>query len=220
MTIRALSPRFFSLLAHDLRSPLNVVSSALTELAREPNALPADERALMFTLSQRAISRLVGLTQRLSLAAKIETDDLDFQPTVVDLGAVVKETLATFTATELRKRVEATCTVPDAPVRVNGDVTLLKALLRELLANANQHARRKLRVEVTGGIVSIDDDGDGIREEERPLMFEPFVERANRTGLGFGLWLARTLAQKHEGSLTVEQLPSGTRQSLTLPVLP
>ncbi|GEM_PF-2824322 len=214
-----MTPRFLSSLAHDLRSPLNVVSSALTELAREPNALPADERALLYTLSQRAIARLVGLTQRLSLAAKLQTNDLDFHPTAVDLGALTREAVANFSATELRKRVEATALIPPEPVMVNADANLIRAVLRELLANANQHARRKLVVEVGAGTVFVDDDGDGVPEAERALLFEPFCERRNRTGLGFGLWLAKSLAEKHQGTLIVERLPNGARQALALPLL-
>ncbi len=168
MTPWALTPRFLSQLAHDLRSPLNVVAAALTELGRDAPVNPGDDKALMLNLSQRAVGRLTAMTSRLSLASRLASG-LEPALTTIDLGAVTKEHVDRFVAGELRKRVELIATWPEQPVRVQADLDLFPALLRELLTNANQHARRKVRVEVKDGAVTIDDDGEGIAADERPL---------------------------------------------------
>ncbi len=214
-------PRFLAQLAHDLRSPLNVVASTLTDLIREPSDLNPTDRALMLTLSQRAVARLVGLSDRLSLASRVGNGlEATLQP--FDLVALTRQTLETFIAGELRRRIEVVTTFADSPAMVRADLVLLPMLLRELFSNANRHARRQFRVTVTGGSmpgVAVEDDGEGIPVEERPLIFEPFAERRSRTGLGMGLWLAKALAEIQFGVLTVESRSPGTRQSLQLPLL-
>jgi signal transduction histidine kinase len=214
-------PRFLAQLAHDLRSPLNVVASTLTDLMREPSDVSPADRTLMLTLSQRAVARLVGLSDRLSLASRVNNGlEATLQP--VDLVALTKETLQAFTTAELRRRIEVVTQFPNLPVMVRADVGLLPTLLRELYSNANRYARRQFRVEVSNGgdkaIVAVEDDGEGIAVEERPLIFEPFAERRSRTGLGMGLWLARSLAQVQFGTVVVEHRSPGTRQLLQLPV--
>lgn len=215
------TPRFLSQLAHDLRSPLNVVGSSLTELGHDSGLTPAD-REQIITLSQRAVKRLLSLSDRLSLAARLE-QPLDVTLAPVDLVQLTRETLEEFVPGQLRRRIEVVKAFPDGPLMVGADRTLVAALLLELLANANRFARRSFRVEVSRGesaVVTIDDDGEGVMQDERALLFEPFAERRSRSGLGMGLWLARRLAELHQGTLTVEHLSVGTRQQLKLPVGP
>ncbi len=212
------SSRFLSQLAHDLRSPLNVIGSTLTEVAQETGLTSAD-RDQIVTLSQKAVGRLLSLSDRLALASRLgQPFELNRVP--FDLCAVTREAIAQFTTAQLRRGIEVVSALPDLPVRVDGDAALMTALILELLTNANRFARRKFRVELATGAVTtltVDDDGAGIPEDERGRLFEPFAERRSRTGLGMGLWLARQLAELHQGTLVVESLPTGTRQRLALP---
>jgi len=214
------SSRFLSQLAHDLRSPLNVIGSTLTELSTAPE-LGADREQIV-TLAQRAVERLLTLSDRLALAARLETPfEVALEP--LDLATFTRDTLAQFVPAHLRKRVEVVTAFPATPVPVAANGPLLTALLLELLSNANRFARRQFRVEVSLGQaaeVTLDDDGDGVKKDEREVLFEPFAERRSRSGLGMGLWLARRLAELHGGTVTVEHLSAGTRQRLALPIRP
>lgn len=214
------SSRVLSQLAHDLRSPLNVIGSSLTELSQE-RGLTAADRAELLALSQRAVKRLLSLSDRLSLAASLEKP-LEPKLAPMDLVKVTRETLEQFVAANARRRVEVVTVFPSAPVSVHADGSLVVALLLELFSNANRFAHRQLRVEIAtgaGAVVNVDDDGEGLKEDERAVLFEPFAERRSRAGLGMGLWLARSLAELHQGTLTVVALSPGTRQQLTLPLL-
>jgi signal transduction histidine kinase len=212
------SARFLSQLAHDLRSPLNVIGSTLTELSQEP-APDNGDRAQIVTLSQRAVARLISLSDRLGLAARLE-QPLELNLETFDLGKVTDEALALFLRSAARQRIEVTRTFPTAAIWVRADRALMITLLHELLANANRFARRQLRIVVAPGpfaTVTVEDDGKGVNEDERARLFEPFAERQSHTGLGMGLWLARRLAELHEGTVVVEHLAVGTRQQLQLP---
>jgi signal transduction histidine kinase len=166
------------------------------------------------------VKRLLGLSDRLELAARLDQPlELTLQP--VDLTRLTRETLESFVPGNLRRRVEVVTAFPSEGATMLADATLLPRLLLELLSNANRFARRLLRVEVTLGesaMVRVEDDGEGVKEDEQALLFEPFAERRSHTGLGMGLWLAKRLAELHRGTLIVERLPVGTRQQLTLPI--
>lgn len=215
------SARFLSQLAHDLRSPLNVIGSTLNELSLETGLTPAD-RAQIVSLSQRAVGRLVTLSDRLALASRLE-HPLEVTRSSLDLVKLTRDTLALFLQGQLRRRIQVVTVFPETPVPVSADSSLLTTLLLELLTNANRFSHRQFRVEVALGKCAslvVEDDGEGVPEDERALLFEPFGERRSRTGLGMGLWLAKRLAELHLGTLSVEHLSPGTRQILTLPIQP
>ncbi len=207
--------RFLAQLAHDLRSPLNVVGGALSELALGPHETGQADRTLLFELSQRAIGRLVDLSDRLSLAARLETG---LVPALdrCELTALARKVVDGFKP-QVRRRIELVFTAPEQPIFVRADAALVTSLLLELLTNANRFARHHVRVTLTAdSSICVDDDGPGILEDERAHLFEPFAERRGRSGLGMGLWLARSVALLQGGALAVEPLSPGTRQRVTL----
>ena len=209
---------FLTQLAHDLRSPLSVIGGGLTELAQQAGSTA--DRDQILELSHRAVGRLLALSDRLFLAGRLETP-FDVALGTVDLVKLTLDVLAPFAKAQLRQRIQLVKAFP-AQARVRGEPSLLVPLLLELLTNANRFVRRELRVEILQSesaiVLNVDDDGPGVKEDERARLFEPFAERRSRTGLGMGLWIAQRLAQIHDGTLTVEPLAAGTRQQLTLPV--
>ncbi len=215
------SERFLAQLAHDLRSPLNVIGSSLLELSQD-SGLPQGDRDQVITLAQRGVARLLVLSDRLALAARL-AHPIEVKPQAQDLVAFTRRVVDAFVPAQLRKRLEVVSLFPPAPAPIQAEVALLEVLLLELLTNANRFARKVLRVEIAVGptlVLTVDDDGEGILPDERPMLFEPFAERRSRTGLGMGLWLARRLAELHHGTLTAEHLDPGTRLRLVLPLSP
>jgi signal transduction histidine kinase len=215
---RAPLPRFLAQLAHDLRSPLNVVGGALRELKPGPLPQSGGDRAALLALGERAVTRMLVLADRLALASRV-SDGLSPGLERCDLVALTQRAIATFSATSLRKKLALTAALPAHEVIVRADAELMLALLSELLSNASRHARRNVKVELTvddGVTVSIDDDGPGIAAAERGRLFEPFADRIGQVGLGMGLWLARSLAELHGGTVSLEPLTPGTRQRLHL----
>jgi signal transduction histidine kinase len=213
------SARFLSQLAHDLRSPLNVIGSTLTELAQESGLNTADREQIV-NLSQRAVGRLMTLADRLGLASRLgQPFDLALERR--DLSALSRKTISAFIPEHLRRRIEMTATYADGPIEIVADGALVEVLVLELLSNANRFAKRAVRIDVSiaeTAVLTVEDDGEGIREDERATLFEPFADRRSRTGMGMGLWLARRLAELHQGTVVVEHLVTGTRQRLTLPL--
>jgi len=116
--------------------------------------------------------------------------------------------------------------VSAGPVRANADE--LRRIVRNLLDNACTHARSRveLRVAVAGPEVVLDvlDDGPGVPDNERELVFERFqrgdpARTRGAPGTGLGLPIARSLAERAGGRLELGDEGPGAHLRLTLPLL-
>jgi signal transduction histidine kinase len=102
-------------------------------------------------------------------------------------------------------------------VEIDGDATLLRRLIRNLLENAAKHGRPPIAIAVTchGEMarVVVSDAGEGISLAEREKVFEPFYRPAGRAessgGWGLGLSLVCQIAERHGGAATCEAAPGG-----------
>lgn len=113
------------------------------------------------------------------------------------------------------------------PLPVLGDTLALRRILGNVIGNAVKYghvARLSLARTTDMAVVTIDDEGDGIPEDQRAVMLEPFSRleqsRNRRTGgAGLGLAVVRALVEAHEGGVAFEDAPGGgLRVVLTLPL--
>jgi signal transduction histidine kinase len=115
-------------------------------------------------------------------------------------------------------------------IEVKGDVTRLKQVLINLIANAAKFSKAgefvnvALRRTAEGGLaIAVRDSGIGIKPDDIQRIFEPFVQADDGMsrrfgGVGLGLSIARKIARLHNGDVTIEsQASSGTTASLLLP---
>jgi signal transduction histidine kinase len=213
--------RFVADAAHELRSPLARIRTEL-EVDRAHPAL-ADPRASRETLLVEAI-RLQALVDDLLLLARVDAGALhDPAGTPVDLDEVALSSAAA----HRRAGSVVLDTSGVTPVQVVGDPAQLRRLVDNLLDNAVRHARDRVVVAVTedggGAVLRVQDDGPGIPAEAREAVFERFTRlddaRAQGDGgAGLGLAIARDVAERHGGRLSVEPGGPGARFELRLPV--
>jgi nitrogen fixation/metabolism regulation signal transduction histidine kinase len=137
----------------------------------------------------------------------------------LDLREVARGAADAFT--EEQRRIEAA--LPDAPVTVEGDRTLLRQALVNLVKNAVEATRGDQRIWITVAVegrfarVTVEDEGPGWPEAEREASLDPYVTtKPDGTGLGLSL-VQRTVIQ-HGGRLELEDRPGGgARVTLFLP---
>jgi signal transduction histidine kinase len=221
---------FFGSLAHDLRSPLGVVSEALAELRTEFAASFTDEHRLLVNLADRGVRRLGRIADTVSLLAALDSGTFEIRPRPIDLFEILREAMATASAIEPRREVAVVSEVPEGPCAGLGDSDRLSRALVEIVINAVRHARRKARiaVELSPGVarVIVEDDGQGVAPAFRANLFRRFMPRPSRSGLGMGLSIAHDVIVAHGGQLTLEasELPAGrpgttgARFVITLPL--
>ncbi|MEU5976142.1 HAMP domain-containing sensor histidine kinase [Streptomyces sp. NPDC047315] len=208
--------RFVADASHELRSPIASLRTQLEVGEAHPELLDVPG-AVADTV------RLQQLAADLLLLARLDAGE---QPgrTRLDLSALVREEASQ----RAGDRVPAAVDVPDG-VEVAGSHGQLARVLGNLLDNAQRHARASVEVSVRRegdfAVLSVADDGTGVPDDERERIFERFVRlddarSRDEGGAGLGLAIARDVARRHGGTLTVERSPAGGAQFvLRLPAL-
>jgi len=205
--------------SHELRSPLARIRIAL-ELSG-PSASPA-----MRDEMSRNITELDQLVDEILLASRLDAPQADLGTVeLLDFVGLVAEEAA---------RIDAELTLaPDTgEVLVHGVAKLLRRAVRNLLENAARHGRRAGQAQEVGvalsvqgalAVLHVDDHGPGIAPDQRERIFEPFYRLPGASeregGVGLGLALVRSIAQRHGGSVACGEHPGGgARFVLRLPV--
>ncbi|MFM9366715.1 sensor histidine kinase [Streptomyces sp. Da 82-17] len=208
--------RFVADASHELRSPIASLRTQLEVGAAHPELLDVDG-AVEDTV------RLQQLAADLLLLARLDAGERPGEAKV-DLAALVREEVSQRTG----DRVQVTVTAAEEGLELAGSRSQLGRVLGNLLDNAQRHARSRIEVaarrEDGRAVVTVADDGDGVPEAERERIFQRFVRLDDaRTrddgGAGLGLAIARDVAARHGGTLTVARSPQGGALfSLDLPL--
>jgi signal transduction histidine kinase len=192
--------RFVADASHELRSPIASLRTQLEVGAAHPELLDV-AGAVEDTV------RLQNLAADLLLLARLDAGERPADARV-DLAALAREEAAG----------RASVTVDAESVEVAGSRGQLGRVLANLLDNAQRHARSAVTVAVRRegerAVVEVADDGDGVPEADRERVFERFVRldaarSRDEGGAGLGLAIARDVAVRHGGTLTVGEAPAG-----------
>ncbi|MEV8317601.1 HAMP domain-containing sensor histidine kinase [Streptomyces sp. NPDC059900] len=196
--------RFVADASHELRSPIASLRTQLEVGAAHPELLDV-QGAVEDTV------RLQELAADLLLLARLDAGEKPGGGQV-DLAALAREELSQRT----RDRADVRTDLENAEVA--GSRSQLARVLGNLVNNAQRHARSQVTVTTRsdGGwaVLEVADDGEGVPKDERDRIFERFVRLDDaRTrddgGAGLGLAIARDVAARHGGTLTVREAPGG-----------
>jgi two-component system sensor histidine kinase CiaH len=209
--------------SHELRTPLTVVRGSVEHLLRHPTSTIADQRETIDDMKAEA-DHLTELVDALLLLARADsgTIELDRQPLdLADVTTTALEPLAGIAASHgVTLRLDA------RPTAALGDALRLRQLVTILADNAIQHSpiggTVSIRTEPEGdrAIVTVADEGPGIRPEDLPRVFERFwrAPDAPSGGAGLGLSIARWIVERHGGTIEAKSPPgSGALFEVSLP---
>jgi signal transduction histidine kinase len=209
--------------SHELRSPLARMRAELEVDAAHPESADPAATATSVLAETVGMQRMVDDLLLLARGDAGAPAPLGTEP--VDLDDVVGTVVA-----GLRRTGERRIDTRDVlPVQVRGDRGQLERLVGNLLDNAVRHARDQVVVTLApragGAELTVADDGPGVPDDERERVFERFTRldearTAGAGGAGLGLAIARGIAERHGGGLTLAANAPGARFVLSLPVLP
>jgi PAS domain S-box-containing protein len=220
---------FLALVSHELRTPLNSIAGWLEILLTNPERYEAHvARALEVikrnaALQARIIEDLLDVSR--IVAGKLQ---LDIRP--VELPAVIQAAVSAVQLTADEKNVRIRQSVDRSTDPVSGDPYRLQQIVWNLLSNAIKFspdgAEVEIRLEQAGSYarITVRDQGEGIRPEFLPRIFDRFTQADTSTtraygGLGLGLAIVRHLVELHGG--TVEAWSDGDKRgalfTVTLP---
>jgi two-component system OmpR family sensor kinase len=214
--------RFVADASHELRTPLSVMRAEV-ELALMHDRESEDYRAALHRL-QRETRRLEHLAQSLILTARDEDKPLPATPVALD-AVVARAAEGMQPLAQSRKLALHTEGLTGADVA--GDDEMLERAVIALIDNALRFARTAVVVRVTvdeeGARIAVSDDGRGFSEDallEATSRFWRDDPTAAGTGTGLGLAIARSIVERHHGSIALHNVPHGTGAVvvLTLPI--
>ena len=223
--------QFLHVAAHELRTPISVVTGYLAMLGDGSlGAAPDRWRRPLEILGGKA-RELNGIVTDLLEASRIEANALPLNSQLLDLRTIVEAAGERASPRANLMGGEIALKLSEEPVMVEADPQQLGRVLDNLLNNGLTYTQRKPRVVIdvsseTGqAVVRVSDNGAGIPEDERERIFERF-HRTNdpafrmAAGTGLGLFIARELANRHGGSLVVEssRLEKGSVFALAIPL--
>lgn len=213
--------RFVSDSSHELRSPLASLRQSAEVARAHPDAMPEGELADVVFEETVRMQRLVD---QMLLLTRTDEGAVGDRRREVDL-----DDLARTEASRLRNGlVIDTSQVGDG--RVLGDELALGQVVRNLMDNAARHAQGRVEVAVHRAgprvVLTVDDDGAGVPEDQRERVFERFVRldeaRARDDGgSGLGLAIVREITRAHGGEAAVSgSALGGARFTVDLPAAP
>jgi K+-sensing histidine kinase KdpD len=224
--LSALRADFVSLVSHELRSPMAAVIGAAATLQGRWRELSADQRDSFLALIGDETSRLAELIGDVLDTSRIEAGTFTFSFRDVDVGEVVHEVVSA--AAVGQDEVRVTADVSGSLPRLRADRERLRQVLQNLVDNAVKYSSTggevRVRAQAGDGAVRVDvsDDGPGIPFEDQRLIFEKFGRSSgssSKPGTGLGLFIARSIAEAHGGSLEVASTPArGATFTLELPL--
>ncbi|AWJ86611.1 histidine kinase (plasmid) [Azospirillum sp. TSH58] len=224
--------RLMGMLAHDLRTPLQVVVGFAELLEqRLDRRLEATERACLERIRESSLSMRHMVEDALSLAA-LQAGQLRLARRPSDLVALVRRNVSMNRVLAEGKSITIELSVPEHPLPMADiDPAKLDQLLNNLLSNAIKYSDRGGRVRVAlseaGGRarLRVSDDGRGIPTAELTQLFQPFA-RTGRLGtegegtVGLGLYICRSIVEGHDGRITADSAPGrGSTFTVDLPLV-
>ncbi len=225
---------FLAMLAHELRNPLAPIRNAV-ELIRL--AAPTEHKVRWAAdVTDRQVRQLTRLVDELLDVARISQGKVVLQTQCLDLVALVSQCVDSQRHMLTGRHQSLTLSLPQHPLKIDGDATRLAQVVNNLLSNAIKYTPEGGAITVSvahaarhGGdtaVLEVSDNGIGIDADLLPHVFELFEQgkRAlDRTqgGLGVGLTLVQRLVQLHGGEVVASSGGSGqgSRFRITLPCL-
>jgi len=219
--------KFFSILAHDLKSPFHSLLGYTEILSNEYDTLSDAERRKFIWILRNSTKNVYELVENLLQWSRIQSGRFLCNPEVYDISEEIEYAVDVLRATALKKNIEMTNRVIHHTM-VKADKNMVRSILQNIISNA-------LKFTMGGGSVFIDafpkgdfiefiirDTGIGMSAEELGMLFRidiSFTHKgtAQETGTGLGLILCKELVQKNMGELSVSsEVNKGSAISFTL----
>lgn len=217
--------KFFSIISHDLRSPINALSGMLDLLdkgAVKPEELPNHIKELRtrFNHTRTLLNNLLDWTL-------LQMDKLNLQATKIDLRKIVDENVQLLGPVQ-GKDITLLNQIPDPAIGF-ADSNTVNLVIRNLMTNAIKFTNDGGKVIVSAEekglewIISVEDNGVGMKPEVLKILFDktaPYTTRgtANEKGTGLGLILCKEFVEKNGGRIWVEsEEGKGSKFWFTLP---
>lgn len=223
---------FFSIIAHDLRSPFTALLGYAEFALRRLDNIDKDKTREYITRIKASAESVYALLENLLAWSQLQREVMKFQPEHIPLGKLAGHIVHIFASTADQKQIILGHDIPD-DVSVCADQNMIQTVIRNLVSNALKFTEPGGRIGISARNagsesveISVSDTGVGIPEHAIPKLFRIETKlstpgTAGERGTGLGLSLCRDLVRKNRGELTVEsETGTGSVFRIRLPAGP
>ncbi|MBI5838695.1 MAG: HAMP domain-containing histidine kinase [Chloroflexi bacterium] len=223
-----LREHFAHIVSHELKAPLSAVQQSLFALEFELSKTLSESQKEKLERAKIRIDDLIKLINSWLRVISVDINKLKEGFTQISVKDEISKALDNLELYAVRKDIEIVTSIGDVLHPVIGDGLSLSEAFVNIIGNAIKYSHDGSRIVVnakengTDVVISIQDNGVGISEEDLPHIFDGFYRgksgQAMATGHGIGLAVSRQIIEAHNGSIVVEsELGKGTTFTVRLP---
>jgi len=232
--LNATKDKFFSIIAHDLKNPFNLLlglSELLKESLEENGTTKQHQYIDKIYKSTKDTSKLL---ENLLIWARTQKGIIDFSPTEENIHSLVDKEVKLLNQLAEKKSISLINKIPDG-LTVSVDKNMFSTIIRNLISNGIKYTYHGGTIEINSQSVkennqhfieiSVKDNGIGIPSEIQDKLFSISENIStegteNETGTGLGLILCKEFVQKHSGKIWVEsEVGKGSKFTFTIPTI-
>lgn len=228
--LNATKDKFFSIIAHDLKSPYNSILGFSEMLIEKTQNKDFDEIEAYATIIQKSAFRAMNLLTNLFIWTKMQTGRMEFHPKKKDIVLLINEATELLMETALQKSIKMYLFTPDSfPIKMDED--MISTVLRNLVSNAIKFTNPNGKITISAIPkeneleISVLDNGIGIKRDKIEKLFRidkniSTLGTNGEEGSGLGLMLCQEFVTKHGGRIWAESEPGkGSNFIFTLPIV-
>jgi len=228
--LNASKDKFFSIVAHDLKSPFQGLLGFSDFLYTDFDILTDNEKKEYIGHVRSSARNAYNLLDNLLQWSRLQTGRIDVEPQKLNLYSEVNSVIELLTPNAVRKRISLLNNVSKL-MFVTADVNMLSSIIRNLVSNAIKFTQQDgvvlVESETSNGVIKIKiiDNGVGINNEDIVKLFKidqqlTGIGTMNEKGTGLGLLLCKEMVELNGGSISVEsEIGKGSKFTVSLPVV-
>jgi signal transduction histidine kinase len=220
---------FLAMVVHELRAPLTVIKGMADLMVRKNKEMPQEKKIEMLEQLRTSSIELLEIVNELLSDTKMDLTKFEVDLRMNDINKVLKDAVDGFESMANEKGLELKLFVDKTVPRFKFDEVKITQVLNNLLSNALKFTKKgnvTLRSELEGDMVrvSVEDTGDGVRDDKKDQLFQKFVQLNDSDesvgpGTGLGLVISKGIIDAHGGRIWIEDNePRGARFVFTMPL--
>lgn len=206
---------FISSVSHDLRTPMTSISGFVDGIL--DGTIPPESSNYYLGIVSEETKRLSRLVRTLLDVSRLESDELTLKIGSYDICEMLRQVIVSFESKVFSKNLKLHFDICEENIYVRADNDAIYRVLYNLVDNAIKFSYEEGMLTLSvwknekEAIVSVRNTGYGIKKDDLPFVFDRFYKSdksrgLDKTGVGLGLYIAKTIIEKHGGNITVRSV--------------
>ena len=209
------SRSFIANVSHELKTPMTTISGFIDGIL--DGTIPPEKQEHYLKIVSSEVKRLSRLVKSMLNLSRIDSGELRLRPATFDINQTVLDAMLSFEKPIEDKKLEVRGLEDSVSIKVDGDPDMIHQVVYNLIENAVKFTNEGGYIEVRTEdlkdrvVVHIKNSGEGIAPDEITRIFQRFYKTdksrsKDKTGMGLGLYIVRTIIKLHGGEITVSSI--------------